>query len=41
LCLAITGQTVLLIVGRITRKPAVIEERIEPCDLLSLTVVYD
>ena len=35
------GQSVLLIVGGIARKPAVIEERVEPRYLLNLTVVFD
>jgi pyruvate/2-oxoglutarate dehydrogenase complex dihydrolipoamide acyltransferase (E2) component len=35
------GQSLLLIVGGITRKPAVIDERVEPRDLLNLTVVFD
>jgi pyruvate/2-oxoglutarate dehydrogenase complex dihydrolipoamide acyltransferase (E2) component len=39
--LAPTGQSLLLIVGGITRKPAVIDERIEPRDLLDLTVAFD
>jgi pyruvate/2-oxoglutarate dehydrogenase complex dihydrolipoamide acyltransferase (E2) component len=32
---------VLLIVGGIARKPAVIEERVEPRDILDLTVAFD
>jgi hypothetical protein len=39
--LAPAGQSVLLIVGGIARKPAVIEERVEPRDLLDLTVAFD
>jgi pyruvate/2-oxoglutarate dehydrogenase complex dihydrolipoamide acyltransferase (E2) component len=39
--LAPAGQSVLLIVGGITRKPAVIEERVEPRDILDLTVALD
>jgi pyruvate/2-oxoglutarate dehydrogenase complex dihydrolipoamide acyltransferase (E2) component len=35
------GQSLLLIVGGITRKPAVIDERVEPRDLLNLTVAFD
>jgi pyruvate/2-oxoglutarate dehydrogenase complex dihydrolipoamide acyltransferase (E2) component len=31
----------LLIVGGIARKPAVIEERVEPRDMLDLTVAFD
>jgi pyruvate/2-oxoglutarate dehydrogenase complex dihydrolipoamide acyltransferase (E2) component len=39
--LAPAGQSVLLIVGGIARKPAVIEERVEPRDMLDLTVAFD
>lgn len=39
--LAPAGQSVLLIVGGIARKPAVIEERVELRDLLNLTVAFD
>jgi pyruvate/2-oxoglutarate dehydrogenase complex dihydrolipoamide acyltransferase (E2) component len=39
--LAPAGQSVLLIVGGLTRKPAVIEERVEPRYLLNLTVAFD
>jgi pyruvate/2-oxoglutarate dehydrogenase complex dihydrolipoamide acyltransferase (E2) component len=39
--LAPAGQSVLLIVGGIARKPAVIEERVEPRHMLDLTVVFD
>ena len=39
--LAPAGQSVLLIVGGIARKPAVIEERIEPRQLLNLTATFD
>jgi pyruvate/2-oxoglutarate dehydrogenase complex dihydrolipoamide acyltransferase (E2) component len=39
--LAPAGQSLLLIVGRIARKPVVIDERVEPRDLLSLTVALD
>lgn len=35
------GQSLLLIVGGIARKPAVIDERVEPRDLLDLTVAFD
>jgi 2-oxoacid dehydrogenases acyltransferase (catalytic domain) len=35
------GQSLLLIVGGIARKPAVVDERIEPRDLLDLTVAFD
>jgi pyruvate/2-oxoglutarate dehydrogenase complex dihydrolipoamide acyltransferase (E2) component len=33
--------SLLLIVGGIARKPAVIDERVEPRDLLNLTVAFD
>jgi pyruvate/2-oxoglutarate dehydrogenase complex dihydrolipoamide acyltransferase (E2) component len=39
--LAPGGRSVALIVGGIDRKPAVIEERVEPRDILSLTVTFD
>jgi pyruvate/2-oxoglutarate dehydrogenase complex dihydrolipoamide acyltransferase (E2) component len=39
--LAPGGRSVVLIVGGIARKPAVIEERVEPRDLLDLTVALD
>jgi hypothetical protein len=39
--LAPAGQSVLLIVGGITRKPAAIEERVELRDMLNLTVAFD
>jgi hypothetical protein len=39
--LAPAGQSVLLIVGGIARKPAVIEQRVEPRYLLNLTVAFD
>jgi pyruvate/2-oxoglutarate dehydrogenase complex dihydrolipoamide acyltransferase (E2) component len=39
--LAPAGQSLLLVVGGIARKPAVIGERIEPRDILSLTVAFD
>jgi pyruvate/2-oxoglutarate dehydrogenase complex dihydrolipoamide acyltransferase (E2) component len=39
--LAPGGRSVTLIVGGIARKPAVIEERIEPRDMLNLTVAFD
>jgi pyruvate/2-oxoglutarate dehydrogenase complex dihydrolipoamide acyltransferase (E2) component len=39
--LAPAGQSLLLIVGGIARKPAVINERVEPRDLLDLTVAFD
>jgi pyruvate/2-oxoglutarate dehydrogenase complex dihydrolipoamide acyltransferase (E2) component len=35
------GQSLLLIVGGIARKPAVIHERVEPRDLLDLTIAFD
>jgi pyruvate/2-oxoglutarate dehydrogenase complex dihydrolipoamide acyltransferase (E2) component len=35
------GQSVLLIVGGISRKPAVVDEHIEPRDFLNLTVAFD
>ena len=39
--LAPAGQSLLLVVGGIARKPAVIGERVEPRDILSLTVAFD
>ena len=39
--LAPAGQSVLLIVGGIARKPAVIEERVVPRYMLDLTVAFD
>lgn len=39
--LAPSGRSLVLIVGGIARKPAVIEERIEPRDILDLTVAFD
>jgi pyruvate/2-oxoglutarate dehydrogenase complex dihydrolipoamide acyltransferase (E2) component len=39
--LAPAGQSLLLVVGGIARKPAVIGERVEPRDILSLTVGFD
>jgi pyruvate/2-oxoglutarate dehydrogenase complex dihydrolipoamide acyltransferase (E2) component len=39
--LAPAGQSVLLIVGGIARKPAVIGDRVEPRDMLDLTVAFD
>jgi pyruvate/2-oxoglutarate dehydrogenase complex dihydrolipoamide acyltransferase (E2) component len=39
--LAPAGRSLLLIVGGIARKPAVIEERVEPRYLLDLTVAFD
>jgi hypothetical protein len=39
--LAPDGQSLLLIVGGIARKPAVVDERVEPRDLLDLTVAFD
>src|SRR5512133_2550065 len=39
--LAPAGQSLLLIVGGIARKPAVIDERVEPRDMLDLTVAFD
>ena len=39
--LAPAGQSLLLIVGGIARKPAVIEERVEPRDLLNVTIAFD
>ena len=35
------GHTLCLIVGGIARKPAVVQDRIEPREILSLTVVFD
>jgi pyruvate/2-oxoglutarate dehydrogenase complex dihydrolipoamide acyltransferase (E2) component len=39
--LAPAGQSLLLIVGGIARKPAVIDERVVPRHLLDLTVAFD
>ncbi len=39
--LAPSGRSLALIVGGIARKPAVIEERVEPRDILDLTVAFD
>jgi hypothetical protein len=39
--LAPAGQSLLLVVGGIARKPAVVRERVEPRDILSLTVAFD
>src|SRR5512133_1864473 len=39
--LAPAGRSLLLIVGGIARKPAVIDERVEPRDMLDLTVAFD
>jgi hypothetical protein len=39
--LAPAGYTLWLVVGGISRKPAVVEERIEPREFLSLTVGFD
>ena len=39
--LAPAGQSLLLIVGGVARKPAVVGERVEPRDLLDLTVAFD
>jgi pyruvate/2-oxoglutarate dehydrogenase complex dihydrolipoamide acyltransferase (E2) component len=39
--IAPAGQSLLLIVGGIARKPAVVQDRIEPRDLLNLTVAFD
>lgn len=39
--LAPTGQSLLLVVGGITRKPAVVGEQVEPRDMLDLTVAFD
>lgn len=39
--LAPAGQSLLLIAGGIARKPAVVDERVEPRDLLDLTVAFD
>jgi hypothetical protein len=36
-----TGHTLCLIVGGIARKPAVVEDGIEPREILSLTVAFD
>jgi pyruvate/2-oxoglutarate dehydrogenase complex dihydrolipoamide acyltransferase (E2) component len=35
------GHTLDLVVGTISRKPAVVEDRIEPREILNLTVVFD
>jgi pyruvate/2-oxoglutarate dehydrogenase complex dihydrolipoamide acyltransferase (E2) component len=35
------GHTLCLIVGGIARKPAVVQDRIEPREMLSLTVAFD
>jgi hypothetical protein len=35
------GHTLDLVVGSISRKPAVVEDRIEPREILNLTVVFD
>jgi hypothetical protein len=35
------GHTLDLVVGTISRKPAVVDERIEPREILNLTVVFD
>ena len=35
------GHTLDLVVGSITRKPAIVEDRIEPREILNLTVVFD
>jgi pyruvate/2-oxoglutarate dehydrogenase complex dihydrolipoamide acyltransferase (E2) component len=34
-------QSLLLVVGGIARKPAVVEERVEPRDILNLTIAFD
>ncbi|MBW7882622.1 MAG: 2-oxo acid dehydrogenase subunit E2 [Caldilineaceae bacterium] len=39
--LAPVEHTLCLIVGGIARKPAVVQDRIEPREVLSLTVVFD
>lgn len=39
--IAPAGQSLLLIVGGIARKPAVVGDHIEPRDLLNLTVAFD
>jgi pyruvate/2-oxoglutarate dehydrogenase complex dihydrolipoamide acyltransferase (E2) component len=39
--LAPAGQSLLLIVGGIAVKPAVVEDRIEPRDILDLTIAFD
>jgi pyruvate/2-oxoglutarate dehydrogenase complex dihydrolipoamide acyltransferase (E2) component len=39
--LAPSGHTLWLVVGGISRKPAIVEERIEPREFLSLTVGFD
>jgi hypothetical protein len=39
--LAPVQHTLCLIVGGITRKPAMVEDRVEPREFLSLTVVFD
>ncbi len=35
------GHTLDLVVGSISRKPAIVEDRIEPREILNLTVVFD
>lgn len=39
--LAPAGQSLLLIVGGIARKPGVVDDRVEPRDILDLTVAFD
>jgi pyruvate/2-oxoglutarate dehydrogenase complex dihydrolipoamide acyltransferase (E2) component len=39
--IATTPHSLGLVVGSIARKPAVVEERIEPRDILNLTVLFD
>lgn len=39
--IAPAGQSLLLIVGGITRKPAVVDDRVEPRDILDLTIAFD
>jgi pyruvate/2-oxoglutarate dehydrogenase complex dihydrolipoamide acyltransferase (E2) component len=36
-----TPYSLMLIVGGIARKPAVVDDHIEPRELLSLTVIFD
>jgi pyruvate/2-oxoglutarate dehydrogenase complex dihydrolipoamide acyltransferase (E2) component len=39
--LAPAGQSLLLIVGGIARKPAVVADRVEPREIMNLTVALD
>jgi hypothetical protein len=36
-----TPYSLMLIVGGIARKPAIVEDRIEPREMLSLTIIFD